>query len=81
MTQIKVISLNISEKKGVVKKPVDSITIDDKGIVGDAHAGKWHRQVSLLGTESFDKMKQMKKDVKLDYGVFAENITTSYNFV
>ncbi len=76
MTQIKVISLNISEKKGVVKKPVDSITIDDKGIVGDAHAGKWHRQVSLLGTESFDKMKQMKKDVKLDYGVFAENITT-----
>lgn len=72
---IKVISLNVSETKGTIKSPVDTIQINDKGIVGDAHAGDWHRQVSLLGVESFAKMTK-GKDITLDYGVFAENITT-----
>ncbi|MEG2338503.1 MAG: MOSC domain-containing protein [Clostridium sp.] len=71
----KVVAVNISEKKGVVKKPVDSITlVVDHGIQGDAHAGKWHRQVSLLANESIDKMRG--KGIDLDFGVFAENITT-----
>ena len=72
---IKVVSVNISEKKGTVKVPVDQIALDFSGVQGDAHAGKWHRQISLLGTESFEKFE---KDAgrKLNYGEFAENITT-----
>lgn len=70
-----IISLNISTQKGVVKDPVDEIElVVDHGIKGDAHAGKWHRQVSLLAEESIDFMRQ--KGLELDPGVFAENITT-----
>jgi cyclic pyranopterin monophosphate synthase len=72
----KVVAVNVSEKKGVVKKPVNEINlIEDFGIEADAHAGKWHRQVSLLAVESIDKMKKLGLH-KLDFGVFAENITT-----
>jgi cyclic pyranopterin phosphate synthase len=72
----KVVSVNVSETKGVVKNPVNEIElIEDFGVKGDAHAGKWHRQVSLLAEESIDKMKKMGLD-HLDYGKFAENITT-----
>jgi cyclic pyranopterin monophosphate synthase len=72
----KVVAVNISEKKGVVKKPVEKINlIENFGLEGDAHAGKWHRQVSLLAVESIDKMKKNGID-NLDFGVFAENITT-----
>lgn len=70
-----IISLNISTKKGVVKNPVDEVElVVDHGIKGDAHAGKWHRQVSLLAEESIDFMRE--KGLELDPGVFAENITT-----
>jgi molybdenum cofactor synthesis domain-containing protein len=75
MQQIKVISVNISEKKGTIKVPVESIKINSLGIIGDAHSGKWHRQISLLGKESFDKMQSAMKR-GLVYGEFAENITT-----
>lgn len=72
----KILSINISKEKGVVKVPVESAELKvDHGIVGDAHAGNWHRQISLLGQESIDKMKQGKFDLKS--GDFAENITTS----
>lgn len=72
---MKVLSLNISEKKGTIKKPVDKVLLKvNHGIVGDAHAGEWHRQVSLLGIESFNKMEQ--QGLKLKHGAFAENITT-----
>jgi len=72
----KVLAINISEKKGVVKKPInEGVFIEDFGLEGDAHAGKWHRQVSLLGIESFNKMKELGIE-GLDYGSFAENITT-----
>jgi len=75
MKKIKVLSVNISEKKGTIKKPVDYIELDDNGVKRDAHAGPWHRQVSLLGTESFAKFsKDAKREVL--YGEFAENITT-----
>ncbi|WP_427340724.1 MOSC domain-containing protein [Caloranaerobacter sp. DY30410] len=72
----KVVAINISEKKGVVKTPIpEGIFKEDFGLVGDAHAGKWHRQVSLLGVESIEKMKKL--GIKgLCSGKFAENITT-----
>jgi len=66
----------ISEKKGVRKVPVEAVTLrENHGIVGDAHAGDWHRQVSLLAEESIEKMRRLGLDVKS--GDFAENITTS----
>jgi molybdenum cofactor synthesis domain-containing protein len=71
-----VVSVNISTKKGTVKEPVEVIEIDSAGIAGDAHAGPWHRQVSLLSQESIDRFsRKMKQEFKP--GVFAENITTS----
>lgn len=74
-TQMKVISVNISEKKGTVKVPVDKIELKiNHGIIGDAHAGNWHRQVSLLALESLEKMK--RKLPSLKPGDFAENIMT-----
>ena len=75
MKQFEVISVNISEKAGVVKKPVPAIQLKvDHGVVGDAHAKNWHRQVSLLATEDIDIMR--KKFETLKPGDFAENITT-----
>ncbi len=66
----------ISENKGERKTPVQSVELREKhGIVGDAHAGEWHRQVSLLATESIEKMRALGLDVTA--GDFAENITTS----
>ena len=76
MKKGKVLQVNISEKKGTIKKPVDFGEFEiNLGMKGDAHSGNWHRQVSLLGQESFDKMKEMGVD-GLEYGVFAENLTT-----
>lgn len=70
-----IISLNISTAKGVNKEPVDTVELRiDHGIEGDAHAGDWHRQVSLLAEESIDFMRA--KGLELDPGAFAENITT-----
>ncbi len=75
MKEPKVFSLNISKKKGTIKEPVQAVFIDKKGIQGDAHAGSWHRQVSLLAKEKIDAFsKQEKKNIKP--GEFAENITT-----
>ena len=71
-----VVSVNISEKKGTVKHPVPEIRLRmHHGIEGDAHAGDWHRQVSLLAEESVDTMRSLGLD--LEPGVFAENINTS----
>ncbi|HKL74168.1 MAG TPA: MOSC domain-containing protein [Clostridia bacterium] len=73
----KVIAVNISEKKGVVKHPVViAECVEDYGIKGDAHGGKGIRQVSLLGIESIDKFRKQKNAVGLCEGKFAENITT-----
>jgi len=72
----KIVSINISDKKGVRKKPVESVVIKENyGIEGDAHASeKWHRQISLLALESIEKMQAM--GLKVGPGDFAENITT-----
>ena len=66
----------ISDKKGVQKQPVPEINVRiGHGIAGDAHAGDWHRQISLLGEESVDKLRHHFPD--LPAGAFAENILTS----
>ena len=70
-----VVSVCISEKKGTKKHPVAEISLrPNHGIVGDAHAGDWHRQVSLLANESVDRMR--KEGLTLAAGDFAENILT-----
>ena len=70
----KIVSINISQGKGEKKTSVQSAMLkENHGIVGDAHAGDWHRQVSLLATESVDKMRG--KGVELHPGDFAENLT------
>jgi MOSC domain-containing protein YiiM len=74
----KVVAVNISAVKGVRKHTVPSCRlVIDHGIEGDAHAGNWHRQVSLLAQESIDKMQARLTDIQLKPGDFAENITTS----
>lgn len=71
----KVLAVNISEDKGTKKANIQSCTLlKDFGLKGDAHAGPWHRQVSLLANESIEKMRAMGLNV--GYGDFAENITT-----
>jgi MOSC domain-containing protein YiiM len=73
-----VIAVNVSDRKGVRKHTVPSIKlVVGQGIEGDAHAGDWHRQVSLLAQESIDKMQAGLTDIQLKPGDFAENITTS----
>lgn len=73
----KVVSVNVSDKKSVRKKPVsEAEVITDFGVKGDAHASdKWHRQVSLLALESIQRMQALGLDV--GPGDFAENITTA----
>lgn len=70
-----VVAVCISEKKGTPKHEVPEIRLKrNHGILGDAHAGNWHRQVSLLGRESVEKMKSVFPDIPV--GAFAENILT-----
>ena len=72
----RVTAVNISEKKGVRKHEVPYIDVKcHHGIVGDAHAGDWHRQISLLADESVDTMRKACP-IELDAGIFAENINT-----
>jgi len=72
----KIEAICISTEKGVVKTSVDIAELRPAhGIVGDAHAGDWHRQISLLATESIAKMKVILPD--LPDGAFAENIVVS----
>jgi len=68
------ISINVSEKKGVKKTRVQRAAVGPEGLAGDAHAGPWHRMVSLLAEESIDKMRAAGLDV--GPGDFAENLTT-----
>ncbi len=72
----KILAVNISEKKKTPKITVpEGRLIADFGLEGDAHAGKWHRQISLLGAESIEKARNGRTD-GLCHGVFAENLTT-----
>lgn len=70
-----ILSINISERTGEQKEPVARAVLrENHGIEGDAHAGDWHRQVSLLAEEDIDTMRG--RGIELGYGDFAENITT-----
>jgi MOSC domain-containing protein YiiM len=72
----RVVAVSISDRKGVKKANVTSVRLlEDHGIENDAHAGKWHRQVSLLAIESIAKIRNKGLDVSP--GEFAENITTA----
>lgn len=69
-------SVNVSGGKGERKKPVAGAEIrTGHGLVGDGHAGSWHRQVSLLALESIEKMRS--RGLEVGPGDFAENLTTS----
>lgn len=68
-----VMAVNISEKKGTQKKNVHTVRIiEDFGMEHDAHAGKWHRQVSLLSYEKIQAFKE--KGAPVDDGAFGENL-------
>lgn len=69
-----IVALSVSARRTVRKTNVPRVeVVADHGIVGDAHAGPWHRQVSLLALESVERMRQKGLNVKP--GDFAENIT------
>jgi MOSC domain-containing protein YiiM len=71
----RIVSVNVSAKRGVKKSPVGTCRlIKDQGLQGDGHAGFAHRQVSLLAKESIDKMVAVGLNV--GPGDFAENLTT-----
>lgn len=72
----KVLAVNISKEKGEIKTSIEKgYFAVESGLQGDAHAGNWHRQVSLLGNESIDKIRN-KGFANLVPGSFAENLTT-----
>ena len=72
----KVIAICTSEKKGTAKYMVEEATlIENHGIEGDAHAGKWHRQVSLLALEKIEDFNN--KGANVDFGAFGENLVIS----
>jgi len=71
----KVLAVCTSQKKGTRKRNVGRAELRPRwGIVGDAHAADWHRQVSLLAWESIEKMRA--RGLNVNVGSFAENITT-----
>jgi len=73
---MKIVSIAVSKKKGTTKTQVNQAELlKNYGIDGDAHAGKWHRQVSFLSAENIEKAKSRGLDVT--FGDFAENIATT----
>jgi MOSC domain-containing protein YiiM len=73
---VKIVSIAVSKKKGTPKTPVEEAYLSkDHGLEGDAHAGPWHRQVSLLASESIEEARRQGLDV--GFGDFAENIATT----
>lgn len=74
MIKIAIESVNISEQKGTIKTPVTKITIGNSGVANDAHAGDWHRQVSMLACESVEKFSR-QAGREIGFGEFAENLT------
>ena len=69
----KVLGICVSEKRGTQKKEVNEAVLKENwGIEGDAHAGDWHRQVSLLSFEKIEAFRERGADV--DFGAFGENL-------
>ncbi len=76
----KVMAVCTSPAKGTQKENVHKVeVIEDFGIKGDAHAGKWHRQISLLSYEKIEEFR--KRGAEVEFGAFGENIVVSgYDF-
>ncbi len=73
---MKIVSIAVSKKKGTPKTPVDeAFILRDHGLEGDAHAGPWHRQVSLMAAESIEAARA--NGLEVGFGDFAENIATT----
>jgi molybdenum cofactor synthesis domain-containing protein len=73
---MQIVSVNISREKGTVKRPVPEVVIDALGLTGDAHAGDWTRQVSLLGAEAAGRLAtEMGRSI--GPGEFGENLTVA----
>jgi len=72
--KFEVLSVNLSREKGTVKTPVPEALLDERGFAGDAHAGSWHRQVSLLSEASILEFEKIAGR-KIRPGEFAENLT------
>ncbi len=73
----KVVAISLSTKTGIPKTNVPAARLlEEWGLEGDAHAGPWHRQVSILALESIEKMRA--KGINVRPGAFAENITTEF---
>jgi MOSC domain-containing protein YiiM len=73
----RVVAISISTRKGIPKSNVERARLVEAwGLEGDAHAGNWHRQVSLLAVESIEKMRA--RGLRVGPGAFAENITTEF---
>jgi molybdenum cofactor synthesis domain-containing protein len=71
---LEIVSVNTSPEKGTVKSPQAAVCVDALGIVGDAHAGPWHRQVSLLGVENVERFSSQSQ-IAVEPGAFGENLT------
>jgi MOSC domain-containing protein YiiM len=72
----RIVAVSSSRHKGEKKSNIATgRLLAGKGLVGDAHAGDWHRQVSLLATESIARIRE--RGLAVSPGDFAENITTS----
>lgn len=72
---MKIVSISFSKSKGTRKTPVDTAQlVKDHGLERDAHAGRWHRQVSFLAAESIEHARNNGLDVS--FGDFAENVAT-----
>lgn len=73
---MKIVSIATSGKKGMKKTVVDdAVLVVEHGLEGDAHAGAWHRQVSLLASEQIEEAR--KRGLNVTFGDFAENIATT----
>ncbi len=72
---MKIVSIAVSRKKGTPKTPVAEARLSpEHGLEGDAHAGPWHRQVSLLASEQIEDAR--RRGLEVSFGDFAENIAT-----
>ncbi len=72
----RILAVSLSTEKGIPKINVpEAVLVADWGMDGDAHAGKWHRQISLLAMESIEKIRRLGLE-DVQPGDFAENITT-----
>ena len=69
-----IVSVNVSDVKGTAKRSVDEIVLDERGVAGDAHAGTWHRQVTVLSRERLEAFSA-RTGRPVGAGDFAENLT------